>query len=119
VITGAHLMLFSPDAEADRAFLRDVLQLPYVRAGGADDPWLIFGLPPTELGVHPTDGAASLTMYLMCDDVATTVEVLSARGVRFTGEPQDQGWGIVTALLLPSGAEVGLYQPRHSTAHGG
>ena len=117
VITGAHLMLFSPDAEADRAFLRDVLELTYVRAGGADDPWLIFALPPAEVGVHPTEGPSSLTMYLQCDDIAATVEELGSRGVRFTGEPEDQRWGIVTSLVLPSGAELGLYQPHHPPAH--
>lgn len=115
VITAAHLILNSPDA--DRAFLRDVLGWASVHASGHDDPWLIFRVPPTELGVHPTDGAPSTHLYLMCDDVHATVADLRARGVEVTGEPQDQGWGVVTALRLPSGAEVGLYQPRHATAY--
>jgi predicted enzyme related to lactoylglutathione lyase len=117
VILGAHLILSSPDPDADREFLRDVLGWPHVHASGPDDPWLIFRLPPGELGVHPTDGEPSTALYLLCDDVHATVAELTAQGVRFTGEPQDQGWGIVTAFLLPSGAEVGLYQPRHTTAY--
>ncbi len=117
MIIAAHLILNSPDADADRAFLRDVLGWASVHASGPDDPWLIFRVPPTELGVHPTDGAPSTHLYLMCDDVHAAVADLRARGVEVTGEPQDQGWGVVTAIRLPSGAEVGLYQPRHATAY--
>jgi predicted enzyme related to lactoylglutathione lyase len=117
VITGAHLLLYSGDADADRTFIRDVLGWSFVGSAGPDDPWLIFRLPPGEVGVHPTDGPPSTELYLMCDDLTTTVADLTARGVSFTGEPQDQGWGIVTGIRLPSGAELGLYQPRHATAH--
>jgi len=117
VITGAHLMFFSPDPDADRAFLRDVLGWPFVHAASPDDPWLIFRLPPAEMGVHPTDGAASTTLYLMCDDLASTVADLRARGGEIVGEPEQQRWGAVTAVRLPSGAEIGLYEPRHATAH--
>jgi predicted enzyme related to lactoylglutathione lyase len=117
VITGAHLMLYSADPEADREFLRTVLGWPYVHAAGPDDPWLILRLPPGEVGVHPTDAEPSLALYLMCDDVNATIATLTAHGVEFSGEPQVQRWGVVTSFRLPSGAEIGLYQPRHTTAH--
>lgn len=117
MITAAHLMFYSRDPDADRAFLRDVLGWPFVQAAGPDDPWLIFRLPPAELGVHPTDGEPSTALYLMCDDIAATVAELTERGVELTGEPRNQGWGTVTAIRLPSGAELGLYQPRHATAY--
>jgi predicted enzyme related to lactoylglutathione lyase len=117
MITAAHLVLASRDADADRAFLRDVLGWPAVHASGPDDPWLIFGLPPAELGVHPTDGDPETHLYLMCDDIDATVADLRERGVAITAEPQQQGWGTVTAIRLPSGAEIGLYQPRHATAY--
>ncbi len=113
MLTGAHSILFSPDAEADRAFFRDVLKLPSVDAGGG---WLIFRLPPGELACHPTDGPASCQLYLMCDDVYATVEALTADGVEFTTEISDQGWGLLTALKTPGGSELGLYQPQHPTA---
>ena len=117
MITGTHLVLASADADADRAFLRDVLGWPFVPAAGPDDPWLIFRLPPAEAGIHPTDGEASTQLYLVCDDLDTTMAELRAKGVELDGEPQDQGWGIVTAIRLPSGASIGLYQPRHATAY--
>lgn len=117
MINGSHLILNSREPELDRVFLRDVLGWPSVHASGPDDPWLIFGLPPAELGVHPTDGDPSVALYLMCDDLISTVAELSDRGVEFVGEPTDQGWGILTEIRLPSGATLGLYQPRHATAH--
>jgi len=117
VITGAHLMLFSTDPDADREFLRTVLCWPYVHAAGPEDPWLIFRLPPGEVGVHPTEASPSTALYLMCDDLDVTIAALEAHDVEFTSEPQSQGWGRVTAFRLPSGAEIGLYQPRHITAH--
>jgi predicted enzyme related to lactoylglutathione lyase len=117
VITAAHLILYSADADADRAFLRDVLGWPSVHASGPDDPWLIFRMPPTELGVHPAHADPLTQLYLMCDDVHATVADLRSRGVDIVGEPHEQGWGVVTTIRLPSGAEVGLYQPRHATAH--
>ena len=110
-------MVHCLDPNADREFLRDVLGWPFVHAAGPDDPWLIFRLPPAELGVHPTDAEPSTALYLMCDDLLATVAQMTARGVEFTGEPQNQGWGTVTAFRLPSGVELGLYQPRHNTAH--
>ncbi|MBI4900115.1 MAG: extradiol dioxygenase [Actinobacteria bacterium] len=115
MINGAHLMLYSSDPDADREFLRSALGWPSVHAAGPDDPWLIFRLPPGEVAVHPTDAAPSLALYLMCDDLNATIASLAARGVQLTGEPQTQAWGTVTAFLLPSGAEVGLYEPRHAT----
>jgi predicted enzyme related to lactoylglutathione lyase len=110
MITGAHAIVFSQDAEADRAFFRDVLQLEHVDAGGG---WLIFALPPAELAVHPGDAAYQL--YLMCDDIAATTAELQARGVEFTGDISDQDWGLLTALKLPGGGELGLYEPKHPT----
>jgi len=117
VIAAVHLVLYSQDAEADRAFLREVLGWPHVPAGGPADSWLIFRLPPGEVAVHPTDGPASTELYLMCEDLPATLAELAAKGVTPTRDPQDTGWGVVTGIRLPSGAEVGLYQPRHATAH--
>jgi predicted enzyme related to lactoylglutathione lyase len=117
MITGTHAIVYSADADATRAFLRDVLGLPHVDAGGG---WLIFRLPPAELGVHPTgDGAGPAgryDLYLMCDDVDATVAGLRAKGVECTGEPQDAGFGRVTGITAPGGVELGLYEPRHPTA---
>jgi len=110
VINGVHAIIFTHDAEADRAFLRDVLDLPSVDAGRG---WLIFALPPAELAAHPTDGDAHHELYLMCDDVRATVEQLSAKGVRFTKEISEERFGVVTAFRLPGGSEVALYEPRH------
>jgi catechol 2,3-dioxygenase-like lactoylglutathione lyase family enzyme len=114
VINGAHVILYSRDAEADRAFLRDVLGLPNVDAG---DGWLIFALPPSELAVHPTEAEQTFELYLLCDDVEATVADLESKGVETTGPAMDRGWGLLTGLRLPGGGEVGLYQPRHPTAH--
>ena len=108
MITGAHALLLSPDADADRAFLRDVLGFASVDAGGG---WPIFALPPAELAVHP--GEAGYDLYLMCDDIHATVAELRAKGARIEGEIAEQRWGLVTAIRLPSGAELGLYEPKH------
>jgi catechol 2,3-dioxygenase-like lactoylglutathione lyase family enzyme len=112
MITGAHVILYSADAEADRAFLRDVLGTRTVDAGGG---WLIMGLPPAEVAVHPTDGAPVHELYLMCDDVEATAADLRGRGVE-VGPAVDQGWGVLTSIPLPGGGSVGLYQPRHEVA---
>ncbi|MGW2254835.1 VOC family protein [Kitasatospora sp. NPDC001660] len=114
MINGAHLIVHSRDAEADRAFLRDVLGWPHVDAGGG---WLVFRLPPAEIAVHPA-GSPSHELFLMCDDVDATVRDLTDRGVEFTEPVTSVGWGRKTALRLPGGGELGLYQPRHATAHG-
>jgi catechol 2,3-dioxygenase-like lactoylglutathione lyase family enzyme len=123
VITGTHAIIYADDAEQARAFLRDVLELPYV---DAHDGWLIFKLPPAELGVHPagasgdpTSGAPSghHELYLMCDDIEATVAALTAKGVEFTAPVENQGFGLLTRLRVPGAGEIGLYQPRHATAY--
>jgi hypothetical protein len=105
MITGAHAIVFSQDAEADRAFFRDVLHFDHVDAGGG---WLIFALPPAELAVHP--GPAQHQLYLMCDDIRATVAELGQ-----AGEITDQGWGLLSSITLPGGGELGLYEPKHPT----
>jgi catechol 2,3-dioxygenase-like lactoylglutathione lyase family enzyme len=109
VINGAHVIVYSRDAEADRQFLRDVLGFGHVDAGGG---WLIFELPPAEVAVHPADTGPSHELYLMCDDVAATVAELTAKGVT-CGPVSDEGWGLLTAIELPGGGKLGLYEPRH------
>jgi hypothetical protein len=111
-ITGVHALLYSPEAEALRAVLRDVFGWDHVDDGQG---WLIFRLPPAELGVHPGD-SPSHELSFLCDDLAATVEELRAKGVEVRGEPQDQGWGVVTTIVLPGGVDVLLYEPRHATA---
>jgi catechol 2,3-dioxygenase-like lactoylglutathione lyase family enzyme len=113
VIRGAHVILYSSDAEADRAFLRDVLGFPAVDAGGG---WLIMALPPGEVAVHPAETSGATELYLVCDDVDATVAELGARGVEFDGPVNDQGWGRLTGIRLPGGGRVGLYEARHPTA---
>jgi predicted enzyme related to lactoylglutathione lyase len=119
VINAAHVVIYTKDAGADRAFFRDVLGFPSVDAG---DGWLIFGLPPAELGIHPTDEAAwqgsealigHHQLYLMCDDVEATAKELKGKGVGFTRAVQDVGWGLLTSMKLPGGSELYLYQPKH------
>lgn len=120
MITGAHLLLYSNDAEADRAFLRDALAFRSIDAGGG---WLIFALPPAELGIHPGDlrhrhaerELLGAVLYLMCDDLGATMRLLAAKGVRCT-EVETAEWGRKTTIRLPSGGELGLYQPAHVTA---
>ena len=110
MINGVHAIIFSDDAEGVRAFFRDVLELPSVDAGGG---WLIFALPPAELAAHPDGDDSRHKLYLMCDDIGTTVEELKAKGVEFTREISDQGFGLMTALRLPDGGELAIYEPRH------
>jgi predicted enzyme related to lactoylglutathione lyase len=110
MITGVHAVIFTSDAERDRAFFRDVLELPSVDAGGG---WLIFALPPAELAAHPADEGGGHELYLMCDDVHATVAELKAKGVDVAGSISDEGFGLVTAIRLPGGGELGLYQPKH------
>lgn len=123
-ITGAHILLYSDSPEADRAFFRDVLGFPAVDAGGG---WLIFALPPAEVGVHPSDGErrqvhggrklVGSVLYLMCDNLPMLMKSLQAKGVNFSAA-EEEDWGIKTTIQLPSGGEVGLYQPTHPTALG-
>ena len=113
MITGVHAIIFSSQAEEARAFFRDVLGLSSVDAGGG---WPIFALPPAELAAHPTDGEHHHELYLMCDDVHATVEELKGKGIEFTRPVSDEGFGLMTALRLPGGGEMGLYEPKHPTA---
>ena len=112
VINGGHVIIYSRDAEADRVFIRDVLECPSVDAGAG---WLIFKLPPAEIAVHPVDGPPAHELYLMCDDLDATIAELAAKGVGFTAITE-ASWGRLTTLRLPSGGEVGLYEPRHPRA---
>ena len=108
MIFGSHVVVFSSDADADRAFMSDVLGLDHVDAGGG---WLIFGLPPAELALHPAETAGA-ELYFMCDDLATEMRTLAERGVQCS-EVEEARWGSVTKIRLPSGGAVGLYQPKH------
>lgn len=110
MITGAHSIIYSKDAEADRAFLRDVLKFPHVDVGRG---WLIFGLPPAEVAVHPGEANGVHEFYLMCDDVAAFVAEMAKHGAA-CDPVQDQGYGLVTAVTLPGGGKLGVYQPRHA-----
>jgi predicted enzyme related to lactoylglutathione lyase len=110
MITGVHAVIFTTDADADRAFFRDVLELPSVDAG---EGWLIFALPPAELAAHPADENDQHELYLMCDDIDATVAELSARGAEIAGPVEDEGFGLVTAIRLPGGGRLGLYEPKH------
>jgi catechol 2,3-dioxygenase-like lactoylglutathione lyase family enzyme len=123
MIIGAHLLLYSKNAEANRAFFRDVLGFRSVDAGHG---WLIFKLPRSEAALHPSDSSyeqlahaghrlLGAVLYLICDDLQTCVNVLQARGVKCT-ELEEELWGTRTTILLPSGGEIGLYQPKHLTA---
>ena len=109
MIIGAHSILYSRDAEADREFLRDVVGLSHVDVGGG---WLIFGLPPAEVAVHPGEQNDVHEFYLMCDDVAAFVERMAAKGVA-CAPVQSLGWGQLTQVTLPGGGRLGVYQPRH------
>jgi hypothetical protein len=124
MITGTHILFFSTDADADRAFLRDVLELKHVDAGHG---WLIFAMPLAEAAVHPADKSHAqphidgdmlgASIYLMCDDVNVVVRSLEAKNVK-CAPLQKENWGLRTAVSLPSGGKIGLYQPMHPTAHG-
>jgi catechol 2,3-dioxygenase-like lactoylglutathione lyase family enzyme len=109
VITGAHIIVYSTDAEADRAFVRDMLGLPGVDVG---DGWLIFALPPAEVALHPADRNDAHELYLLTEDVAGLVSALRRRDVGCT-DPEDRGWGVLTQVTLPGGGHLGIYQPRH------
>jgi catechol 2,3-dioxygenase-like lactoylglutathione lyase family enzyme len=113
MVIGMHALIFSDDPAADRAFLRDVLGFPYVDDG---DGWLIFKLPPSEMGVHPSDGGLRHEVYFMVDDIKQTVAELSGHGVEIVEEPTDKGYGIEVAIRLPSGGTLRVYQPRHQLA---
>ena len=110
MINGAHTIIYSTDPEADRAFLRDVLELPNVDVG---DGWLIFGLPPAEVAVHPSDKNDVHELFLMCEDVEALIAQLKKHDIA-CDPVQDQGWGLLTHLTLPGGGKLGIYQPRHA-----
>jgi hypothetical protein len=109
MISGSHSIIYSKDAEADRAFLRDILGLPHVDVG---DGWLIFALPPSEIAIHPAEKNDLHEFFFICDDVEALVESLAEREVECTA-PVDRGWGILTQVTLPGGGKVSMYQPRH------
>ncbi len=109
MITGAHMVLYSVDPDADRAFFTEVLELPSVDAGGN---WLIFALPPAELAVHPAEHTGGHELFLMCSDLAGFVQRMSERGFTCT-EPSTERWGSITRLTLPGGGALGVYQPSH------
>jgi predicted enzyme related to lactoylglutathione lyase len=113
MIDGAHVIVYSHDAEADRAFFRDVLEYPHVDAGGG---WLVFKLPPAELAVHPTEAENQHELYLMCSDLDAVMQKLTARGVQFSEPVIEARWGRVTKFRLPGGGAVGIYEPRHPRA---
>ncbi len=112
MITGVHALIYTKDADGVRAFFRDVLGFSSVDAGHG---WLIFALPPAELGIHPTDEGGHHELYLMCDDVKATVKELKSKGVEFTQPIKEAGFGLVTSVKIPGG-ELGLYEPKHPTA---
>jgi hypothetical protein len=111
-ITGTHMLLYTSEPDALRAVLRDVFGWSNVDAGGG---WLIFALPPAELGIHPAD-APSHQISLMCDNVETTMADLKEKGIEFVGEPVDMRFGVGVTMVLPGNVEVMLYEPRHPTA---
>jgi hypothetical protein len=117
-IIGAHMLLYSSEADALRAVLRDAFGFKCVDAGGG---WLIFALPPSELGVHPAEGPTCESgvrhqVTFMCDDIRATVAELRAKGVRIDGEPKNEGFGITVMMISPGGVKVMLYEPRHAMA---
>jgi catechol 2,3-dioxygenase-like lactoylglutathione lyase family enzyme len=114
MINGAHVILYSKDAEADRAFLRDHLGLTHVDAG---DGWLIFKLPPSEIAVHPTDSEPNYGFYFMCDSIDETLRELTAGGVQLSRPISEERWGRLAAIRLPGGSDLAVYEPRHPVAH--
>lgn len=117
-IIGAHMLLYSAEADALRAMLRDVFGFQSVDAGGG---WLIFALPPAELGVHPAEGPKHESggrheVTFMCDDIRATIAELRAKGVEIDGQPQEEGYGITVMMTLPGGVKVMLYEPHHAMA---
>lgn len=114
MFVGAHMILYSSDAVADREFIRDVLGFPSVDAGQG---WLIFKLPPAEIAVHPTDGVPQQELYLMCRDINEVLDAVAARGVEVSRTITQERWGLIARIPLPSGAELPVYQPRHLVAY--
>src|SRR4051794_7297840 len=113
MINGGHVIIYSADPEADRAFFADVLAYPHVDTGGG---WLIFKLPPAEIAMHPPAGGAAQEFFFMCDDIDATMKELGAKGAEFPHPVTEERWGRLTRLRLPSGSELGIYEPRHPRA---
>jgi catechol 2,3-dioxygenase-like lactoylglutathione lyase family enzyme len=114
MISGAHVIIYSKDPDVDRAFFRDVLDFKSIDAGHG---WLIFALPPGEAAFHPAEENGLHELHFMCEDLKSEMAVLAAKNVQFS-KVEEARWGLVTKMRLPSGSEVGLYQPKHSTALG-
>lgn len=114
MFVGTHVIVYSADADADRAFVRDVLGFPGVDAGQG---WLIFKLPPAEVAFHPTEGPPTTELYLMCDDIDGLLADLGTKGVEIVTPVSDRGWGRLAGVRLPSGGELLLYQPQHPVAY--
>lgn len=110
MISGVHTIIYSSNPEADRVFLRDVIKLTHVDVG---DGWLIFGLPASEIAVHPAQENNLHELYFMCDDINAFISAMEAQKINCT-EVSDQGWGLLTQLTLPGGGKLGVYQPRHA-----
>ena len=110
MITGAHSIIYSTNPDADRAFLRDVLKLTHVDVG---EGWLIFGLPPSEVAVHPSDENDVHEFYLMCDDVQAFIATMKKHHIT-CGQVHDRGWGLLVQVTLPAGGKLSIYQPRHA-----
>ena len=111
MISGAHVVIYSTNPDADRAFFRDVLRYPYADAGHG---WLIFALPPAELACHPSEAAQGHSeLYLMCKDIHAARATLEEKGVEFVHPITDQGWGLLTRFVVPGYGQLGLYEPRH------
>jgi len=109
MISGAHVVIYSKNAEADRAFFRDTLRFPCIDAG---DGWLIFALPPAETAFHPSRVNGPHEMYFMCKNLKREISTLARKKVRCS-PVKDAGWGLITSIRLPGGGSIGLYQPRH------
>lgn len=127
MITSLHALIYSDDPDATRAFLRDVLQWPWVQDEASEPDWPIFRTGPSEMGVHPTESSYEGEHYshprhhevsLMCDDIEATIADLRGRGAQFTGDVSDMGFGLAISLQVPGADDMLLYQPQHPTAYG-
>ena len=110
MITGTHLIIYSTDAEADRAYFRDVLGMDNIDIGGG---WLIFKAPPAEIAFHPNSANGRHELYFMCDDVKKTIAELEVKKVKCSAVKEER-WGSLTMVTLPGGGELGIYQPKHA-----
>jgi hypothetical protein len=110
MISGAHVLIYSKDSEADRNFLKDVLKLPHVDVGQG---WLIFGLPPSEIAVHPAEENGAHELYFMCDDIEVFAAEMKEREIACS-PGENQGWGLLSNITLPGGGKLGVYEPRHA-----